>query len=420
MSDDINKIIRSISKLKFMRFFLLTFFMCGVSFVSFAGFAPVLPPLFPPGLEGDNPENSGQPTCDKNGFVISNEGKDLVYIFPARASRVIELPEGIETIKSGACSDLIDRQLLYLPESLKNIEKGAFEGCRLTFMRVPSASTIESDAFYHSSIWYLDMRGADTVNIGPEFRESVFQVMMLPEDTDYMQTDIFEYSYYTPEFGGTIEGVVSAHSSIYKLFTSPQYVLRGLPQDAGPDHFTGVYHTLIPPRLEERYRKIYPRFDAIEVCERELIPVVYCKEVNEAKLKLNGQYEFNVVILSYGDAVPEGGQWRLSAGGKYGEPISPELATITEDGLVTTYDNYGSFHVQYVVTDQYGKEYIDETKCSIEKPVSDEVRDVVDFLSDSFEVYDLQGRCYGPSFDRLNPGVYIVRSGKHTQKILIR
>lgn len=79
--------------------------------------------------------------CEENGALFTI-GKKTLLKMPSTYAEEYVIPEGVETLASGAFVSRYDLQNIVLPESLKTIEDGAFQDCdNLTVIHIPAGVT---------------------------------------------------------------------------------------------------------------------------------------------------------------------------------------------------------------------------------------------------------------------------------------
>ena len=75
-------------------------------------------------------------------FRRSEDNKELLKC-PTQAIGLIEIPEGIETIKCNAFENCCDIESVVIPSSVKKIEENAFKGCiNLKTISIPDSVNI--------------------------------------------------------------------------------------------------------------------------------------------------------------------------------------------------------------------------------------------------------------------------------------
>ena len=91
-------------------------------------------------------------TIEKNGLVLSEDGKIVVGVVDTSITEVI-IPEGIEAIGDYAFKGCRQLNTVNLPYSLKKIGFGAFVGTHLKEIAIPEGvEEIEEAAFYDSGL----------------------------------------------------------------------------------------------------------------------------------------------------------------------------------------------------------------------------------------------------------------------------
>lgn len=96
-------------------------------------------------------------TIEKNGLILSEDGKTVVRVADTSITNVI-IPESVEEIGENAISDGYHVEMITFPSSLRKIGFASLKGIRVTYLSIPEGvEVIEEAAFFGSSFSYVSL-----------------------------------------------------------------------------------------------------------------------------------------------------------------------------------------------------------------------------------------------------------------------
>ncbi len=362
----------------------------------------------------------------------------------------ITIPESVTSIgftSFNGCSSLAN---VSIPRAVMNIEEYAFFGCKalLSILLPSTVSNIGDGAFSECS----SLTGID-VDSDNRFYESIDGVLYdkeitkiycypagkageysFPATVNSIAYDAFAGSQVTSisvpntvtEIGGwafsncsnltsisipntinTLKGTFSGCSSLEKIID-----FNPVPQEAEMSTFSGLpSNTIIyvPQGSRTKYAKYYPWSMAFGLDHyREMGEIELSITPGDVTLGQGDMLALQVDIIKDGDVTVDMEEWSSS---------DPSVATVDGDGNVTGL-SVGSATITYTVTDCYG--VVQTASCNVNVVDPSGIEDVVIDGNDSCEVFNLQGLFVGDSLKGLTPGIYIVKQGTTTRKVVIK
>lgn len=147
------------------------------------------------------------------------------------------------------------------------------------------------------------------------------------------------------------------------------------------------------------------------------------REIGAIMVSLNTRY----VTLSIGETVELKADIdkrdEVDVDSEKWESSNPEVATVSADGVVTAVTD-GTTTITVTVTDSNGDTYNDVCDITVDSTsgisiISADSKWSIDY-SAPYNIYNLNGTSIGGRIESLTPGLYIIRQGTASAKILVR
>lgn len=333
----------------------------------------------------------------------------------------INIPESVTSIGYGAFIECISLTSLIIPESVTSIGNGAFYFCTsLTSINIPESVTSIGNHMFDNCTSLTSINIPECLtSIGPSaFSDcSSLTSVNIPETV----TSIGNWAFYNCNSLTTLNLPKNVNSldygtfqqcsnleTIYNFNPEPQYL-------DGSTAFSGVPSTAtiyVPKQSMDRYLLAYLLAHGWEYFTdfRELDNVVIIPAATSLSLDQGETFQmWAKTHFAYDTETITAEKW---------ESLNPAVATISTDGLVTAC-NKGETEVKYTVTTLTGTY---STACKItvtdQAGIGDIPADEPATVDAPAEYYTLQG--VRVSADNLTPGIYIVRQGNASKKVLVK
>lgn len=270
----------------------------------------------------------------------------------------------IEIGESAFC-DCISLRSLHLPDSLEKIGAGAFWLCTgLGAIFIPDkVTTIGENAFN----WCEDAK-----------------VLVLGKSVDYIGRYAFIYH------------------SFEKIYSFAQTPPENRCEINKYNHTEGY----VPGESIGEYEND-PAWSALSSWQT-LPPVFAAFYQPKFSVEAGGEVELEYALFNAGNVEIESMRWEASDDG----------VVLLDDGIATGVTAGGITTVTLTITDMEGNDF--QTRCQVEVMGSTGIDPVEGDSAASTEIFTVSGRRVSDKVEGLAPGVYILKSGKQTRKILVR
>ena len=368
----------------------------------------------PAGIKGDYSVPTSVRNIGADAFMSSSlsrvelqEGLKTIgnSAFFAAALTEITLPETLTTISSYAFQSCHNIETVTIPASVSEIGSAAFDGC----LKLTDIEVAEDNDSYKSQNGVLYDKEMHTL---VQFPAGMSGAFIIPNTVKTISSNGFGSAYNLTEvtIPASVESIGSS-AFLYCRLLKRIINLNSNPQAITANVFTGVptNATLyVPMGSVEKYSEaeVWSMFnDIVEIGEVKVTlsseSLILIPE-DEAVLTPTISNESYVEIVSV--------EWESS---------DPTVATVGSEGDVKALKD-GKAEIRCIVTDSNGETCTAVCQVTVDSSTSVGIVNAEIDYTAPYEVYNLEGRYVGNDTNELSKGMYIVRQGNKTKKILVK
>ena len=368
----------------------------------------------PAGIKGDYSVPTSVRNIGADAFMSSSlsrvelqEGLKTIgnSAFFAAALTEITLPETLTTISSYAFQSCHNIETVTIPASVSEIGSAAFDGC----LKLTDIEVAEDNDSYKSQNGVLYDKEMHTL---VQFPAGMSGAFIIPNTVKTISSNGFGSVYNLTEvtIPASVESIGSS-AFLYCRLLKRIINLNSNPQAITANVFTGVptNATLyVPMGSAEKYSEaeVWSMFNDI-------------MEIGEVKVTLSSE---SLILIPEDEAVLT----PTISNESYVEIVSvewessdPTVATVGSEGDVKALKD-GKAEIRCIVTDSNGETCTAVCQVTVDSSTSVGIVNAEIDYTAPYEVYNLEGRYVGNDTNELSKGMYIVRQGNKTKKILVK
>ena len=368
----------------------------------------------PAGIKGDYSVPASVRNIGADAFMSSSlsrvelqEGLKTIgnSAFFAAALTEITLPETLTTISSYAFQSCHNIETVTIPASVAEIGSAAFDGC----LKLTDIEVVEDNDSYKSQNGVLYDKDMHTL---VQFPAGMSGAFIIPNTVKTISSNGFGSAYNLTEvtIPASVESIGSS-AFLYCRLLKRIINLNSNPQAITANVFTGVptNTTLyVPMGSAEKYSEaeVWSMFNDI-------------MEIGEVKVTLSSE---SLILIPEDEAVLT----PTISNESYVEIVSvewessdPTVATVGSEGDVKALKD-GKAEIRCIVTDSNGETCTAVCQVTVDSSTSVGIVNAEIDYTAPYEVYNLEGRYVGNDTNELSKGMYIVRQGNKTKKILVK
>ena len=368
----------------------------------------------PAGIKGDYSVPTSVRNIGADAFMSSSlsrvelqEGLKTIgnSAFFAAALTEITLPETLTTISSYAFQSCHNIETVTIPASVSEIGSAAFDGC----LKLTDIEVAEDNDSYKSQNGVLYDKEMHTL---VQFPAGMSGAFIIPNTVKTISSNGFGSAYNLTEvtIPASVESIGSS-AFLYCRLLKRIINLNSNPQAITANVFTGVptNATLyVPMGSAEKYSEaeVWSMFNDI-------------MEIGEVKVTLSSE---SLILIPEDEAVLT----PTISNESYVEIVSvewessdPTVATVGSEGDVKALKD-GKAEIRCIVTDSNGETCTAVCQVTVDSSTSVGIVNAEIDYTAPYEVYNLEGRYVGNDTNELSKGMYIVRQGNKTKKILVK
>ena len=368
----------------------------------------------PAGIKGDYSVPTSVRNIGADAFMSSSlsrvelqEGLKTIgnSAFFAAVLTEITLPETLTTISSYAFQSCHNIETVTIPASVSEIGSAAFDGC----LKLTDIEVAEDNDSYKSQNGVLYDKDMHTL---VQFPAGMSGAFIIPNTVKTISSNGFGSAYNLTEvtIPASVESIGSS-AFLYCRLLKRIINLNSNPQAITANVFTGVptNATLyVPMGSAEKYSEaeVWSMFNDIV-------------EIGEVKVTLSSE---SLILIPEDEAVLT----PIISNESYVEIVSvewessdPTVATVGSEGDVKALKD-GKAEIRCIITDSNGETYTAVCQVTVDSSTSVGIVNAEIDYTAPYEVYNLEGRYVGNNTKELSKGMYIVRQGNKTKKILVK